>query len=163
MSPKQQWNVLVWNVRGINSDNKLLAIRNAIDTCGCDVLCLQETKRMHFDLAFLKTFCPKRFDKFAYVPSRGASGGLITIWNGSTFDGTVCLSDIFALRVSFTSKISGNVWTLYNIYGPCQGTDRLLFTNWLYDLVIPDSEDWLLVGDYNFIQSSENRNKAGGM
>ena len=69
MPLKKQWNVLVWNVRGINSDDKLLAIRNAIDIGGCDVICLQETKRMHFDLAFLKTFCPKRFDQFAFVPS----------------------------------------------------------------------------------------------
>lgn len=38
----------------------------------------------------------------------------------------------------------------------------MVFTNWLYDLAIPDSEDWLLVGDYNFIRSSDNKNKAGG-
>lgn len=76
---KQQWNVLVWNVRGINSDDKLLAIRNAIDACGCNVICLQETKRTSFDLSYVKTFCPRRFDKFEYVPSRGASGGLITV------------------------------------------------------------------------------------
>jgi hypothetical protein len=62
MPPKQQWKVLVWNIRGINSDDKLLAIRNAIDACGCNVLCLQETKRTSFDLAFVKTFCRRRFD-----------------------------------------------------------------------------------------------------
>ena len=159
MPPKQQWNVLVWNIRGINSNDKLLAIRNAIETCGCDVICLQETKRMHFDLAFLKTFCPKRFDNFAYVPSRGASGGIITIWSGSAFSGSVCYSENHALGVTLTSKVSGNVWSLYNIYGPCQGNDHVLFTDWLYDLDIPDSDDWLLVGDFNFIRSSANRNK----
>ena len=56
MPPKQQWNVLVWNIQGINSDDKLLAIRNAIETCGCDVICLQETKRMHLIWLSLKPF-----------------------------------------------------------------------------------------------------------
>lgn len=35
-----------------------------------------------FDLAFVKTFCPKHFDKFVFAPSMGASGGINTIWSG---------------------------------------------------------------------------------
>ena len=76
------------------------------DSSVFSMLCIQETKREAFDLAFIKTFCPKRFDKFCYVPSRGASGGLITIWIGSAFDGVVCFSDFFALGIIFTSKLS---------------------------------------------------------
>lgn len=128
------------NVRGINSDDKLLAIRNAITISGCDVICLQETKHMHFDLNFIKTFCPRKFDKFAFVPSHGASGGILSVWNSSVFDGVTTFSDIFALGIEFTSKLSGNVWKLFNIYGPCRGEDRNSFTSWLYDLNIQNSE-----------------------
>lgn len=32
----------------------------------------------------------------------------------------------------------------------------------MFDLVIPPTEDWLLLGDFNFIRSPENRNKPGG-
>jgi hypothetical protein len=49
-----------------------------------------------------------------------------------------------------------------NIYGPCQGEARENFVEWLFDLFIPDEEDWLLVGDFNFIRSPSNRNKPGG-
>jgi hypothetical protein len=38
-------------------------------------------------LAYIKKFCPKKFNKFEYVPYVGASGGLIIIWNGSLFNG----------------------------------------------------------------------------
>lgn len=117
---------------------------------------------MYCDQSFIRSFCPCRFDKFAYVPSRGASGGLLTIWNSSAFDGTVVLLDFFALGISFTSKCAGNTWHLYKVYGPCRGDARQLFTDWLYEVDIPDAEDWLLVGDYNFIRSTENRNKPGG-
>lgn len=149
-------------MRGINSDKKLLAIRNAIDLSGCTVIFLQETKRMHFNQTFIHSFCPKRFDKIEYVPSRGASAGIATIWSSAVFDGNVVFSDIFALGISFHSKLSGHSWCLYNIYGPYDGEDRETFTNWLYDLDIPDSDDSALVGDFNFIRSIQNRNKLGG-
>jgi hypothetical protein len=39
--------------------------------------------------SYIRNFCPRRFTNFAYVPSIGASGGIITIWNGAMFSGTV--------------------------------------------------------------------------
>ena len=141
----------MWNIRGINSDSKLLALRNAIDTSGFSLLCIQETKRESFDLAFIKTFCPKRFDKFVFVPSVGASGGLITIWNSSLFVGTPWLTESFALGISFVSTQSNESWKLVNVYGPCTGQKCLDFSSWLFDLHIPDDENWLILGDFNFI------------
>lgn len=116
----------------------------------------------HFDASMLKILCPKRFDSFAFVPASGASGGIITIWCSHVFDGTVFLSERFALGVEFSSKQSAMRWKLVNIYGPCQGDQRTSFTNWLFDLDIPSTEDWLLLGDFNYIRSPENRNKPGG-
>ena len=158
----KSWNVLSWNIRGINSDAKLLAIRNAIDTSGCSVLCIQETKRESFDLAFIKTFCPKRFDKFVFAPSVGASGGIIVIWNSTVFMGTSWFVDSFAIGISFVATQSNDSWKLVNVYGPCSGQRRVDFTNWLFDLNIPGDENWLILGDFNFIRSTNNRNKPGG-
>jgi exonuclease III len=50
--------VLSHNVRGINSTAKWNAIRCSIKEAGCEVVCLQETKREFFDLAFLKKLLP---------------------------------------------------------------------------------------------------------
>ena len=36
------------------------------------------------------------------------------------------------------------------------------FTSWLFDLNIPSNENWLILGDFNFIRSPNNRNKPGG-
>lgn len=73
------------------------------------------------DLAMIKALCPKHFDKFAYVPSIGASGGILTIWNSSVFSGQVIFEEQLALGVNFTSTQSIHAWTLVNIYGPCTG------------------------------------------
>jgi hypothetical protein len=50
--------ILCWNVRGINSVNKWTTIKSKIQETSCDIICLQETKREFFDLAFIKNFCP---------------------------------------------------------------------------------------------------------
>ena len=130
MSGKKQWKVLVWNVRGINSDDKLLAIRNAISISGCDVICLQETERLHFDLNFIKTFVPE--DSINLLSCHLVGPLVVFFQCGIVFDGVTTFSDIFAVGIEFTSKLSGNVWKLFNISGPCRGEDRNSFTSWLY-------------------------------
>ena len=115
-----------------------------------------------FDAAALKSLCPQHFDQFAFIPSIGASGGIVTIWNSSVFTGRVFLSESFALGVELTSTQSNHSWKLINVYGPCQGELREAFTTWLFELDIPSSEDWLILGDFNYIRSPDNRNKPGG-
>ena len=36
------------------------------------------------------------------------------------------------------------------------------FTQWLFDIDIPPTEDWLILGDFNYIRSPDNRNKPEG-
>jgi exonuclease III len=156
------WNVLSWNIRGLNSEKKRLALNNAIISSGCVIVCLQETKLCDVTSAFVKTCCPRQFDQFAFVPSRGASGGILIIWKSSVFSGTVVANDTHALVTTFVSTQSSRSWTLANIYGPCTGEERDIFTNWLYDVSIPTGQDWLFLGDFNYMRAPDNRNKPGG-
>ena len=138
------WNVLCWNVRVLNSEPKQLALFNAITASGCAVVCLRETKKHSFDNNFIKSCCPRHFDKFEFIPARDASGGIATIWNSSIFFATVVASRDFALVTRFQSTQSAQSWTLVNVYGPCQGDEHRDFIQWLLDLNIPHNEDWLL-------------------
>jgi len=70
----RNWNILCWNIRGLNASYKHDAVRNKIDQSGCSIICLQETKIQSFDLPLIRKFAPKCFDKFDYVASHGASG-----------------------------------------------------------------------------------------
>jgi exonuclease III len=162
MNILKKWIVLCWNIRGLNAKSKQLALMNAINLSGCSVVCLQETKKCDFDINFIKSCCPKRFDDFVFIPSDGASGGLILIWDSSIFSGMIMHYEPFAASVHFSSTQSSQSLTLVNIYGPCSGDMRYTFTQWLFNLNIPPDEDWLLLGDFNFIRSLDNRNKPGG-
>jgi exonuclease III len=113
------WKILSWNVRGINSNLKWDSIRNKATECGCDIICLQETKKTSFDLLFLKNICPSSFDNFAFVPSDGASGGMLVAWKGSFFEGTLVFHNEYAMSMEFKSLHNGNFWLLTNIHAPC--------------------------------------------
>jgi hypothetical protein len=64
--------------------------------------------------------------------------------------------------MNMVSVHNGESWNLVSVYGPCQGTLRDQFVQWLYNLDIPHISNWLLLGDFNFFRSFDNRNKPGG-
>ena len=102
------------------------------------------------------------FDQFIESPSRGASGGILTVWRSDVFKGTLVEVKPFGMIISFNSVHNNDQWFLVNVYGPCQGVLRDEFVNWLYNLQVEPEQKWLLLGDFNFIRSMDNRNLPGG-
>ena len=162
MSSVRKWKVLCWNVRGLNSETRQNEVRAKIDESECAIICLQETKCESFDWKLIRKFCPKRFDCFAISPSVGASGGILVLWNSSVFYGQLVETNRFSVSVNFTSVHNNESWTMVSVYGPCAGEERDRFVDWLYNLHIPTMANWLIIGDFNFIRTQENRNKPGG-
>lgn len=132
----RSWNILCWNVRGINAAEKWPSIRKKIEESNCDIFCFQETKKENFDLSFIQNFAPRRFDKFCFAPSQGASGGILVGWNGSLFDGTVSEIQTYAITVNFSSRMDLHIWNLTVVYGPCLEPARSSFVDWLRHLNI---------------------------
>ena len=108
-----------WNVRGINSKERWDDIRDRTEESQCDIICIEETKRDFFDTAYLRKFFHRKFNQFAYVPSIGNSGGIITIWNGNKFQGTIIDQNRFQLTIKIVCYLSGTIIFLTNIYIPC--------------------------------------------
>ena len=102
------WKILSWNVRGINSSLKWNSVRNKVVESGCDILCLQETKKASFDMQSLKNICPASFDNFVCLPSVGASGGMLVAWKGVFFEGTLVFQNEFAMSLEFKSLHNEN-------------------------------------------------------
>jgi exonuclease III len=102
-SPKKTWNILNWNIRGLNSEEKCNAERAKIEESTCSIFCIQESKFQSFDHSTMRKFAPKRFNKHAFSPSEGASGGIVVGWNGSQFLGQVLYCSKFAITIQFSS------------------------------------------------------------
>jgi exonuclease III len=155
------WNILCWNIRGINSEKKWNAIRDRLSEHVCGVICLQETKRSHFDLSFIHKFCPPIFDRFDYLPAVGAFGGSIIIWKSTSLSGTRVFHNDYATSVQFTSLHNNANWLLTNVYAPCTPTGKRNFIFWFKNIAMPGHVDWLIVGDFNLYRSPEDRNRPG--
>lgn len=155
----RDWNILCWNVRGINDDSKWKSIRNKIEESACNIFVCKKLREF-FGLHYVRNFAPKRFDKFDFYPSKGASGGIIVIWMSSVFAAVTMEKHSFAIRVQFTSLMNIGSWTL--VYGPSHGPSRVDFVNWLTDLDIGIDDCWIILGDFNFYRHDENRNKPSG-
>jgi hypothetical protein len=158
----RSWRVLCWNIRGINSTAKWNAIKSKVVESGCDIICLQETKREIFDTRYIKNLCTSSFDSYEYVSSIGASSGIITLWKSSRFSGQLIFNNRFALSIEMKSNISGASWILTNVYAPCSTDGREEFLAWMNSIDMPDDTDWLLVGDFDLIRRLSDRNKSGG-
>jgi exonuclease III len=153
---------LCWNIRGLNDKDKWDPIRNKIEESCDNIFCLQETKREAIDLLFIRNFAPKRFDKFEFCPSVGASGGILVCWASNHFSVSTIEKHPIAINLKMLSTHSQISWNLVVVYGPCRQLARDQFVNWLLNLQIEDDELWILMGDFNFYRYAENRNKAGG-
>jgi exonuclease III len=103
---------LSWNIRGVNRADKWPLIRNKIEESNASIICLQETKRGDFDLNFICKFAPRRFNQFAFIPSDGASGGLLVLWVSNMFSGVVLLQESFGIVIELTSILSTETFTL---------------------------------------------------
>jgi exonuclease III len=159
---KQSWNILNWNIHGLNSDDKRNVIRAKLDESACSIYCLQEPKSQFFDHSTIRKMAPKKFNKFEYVPSDVASGGIIMGWCNTMFIGEVLYKSKFAITVKFTAMHNAEIWALTTVYGPCSGQDRQEFINWLNRLNVDEYCKWMFVGDFNFYMSLEDRNREGG-
>jgi hypothetical protein len=67
-----------------------------------NIICLEETKKEFFDQSYLRNLCNRKFNQFAYIPPIGSYGGIITIWNGSSFDGSISSQNEYQITIEFT-------------------------------------------------------------
>ena len=125
----RNWKVLTWNVRGINSSWKWDLVKNKVICVQCDIICFQETKKDSFDSSFLRKIYPPPFDSFDFLPSVGASGGILIAWKSSLFSSNKLSSSSFALTIDFCSKHDNSKWVLTYVYGPYTKEGKGLFLN----------------------------------
>ena len=99
---------------------------------------------------------------FEFLPSLGASGGVITIWKSRFFTGFLTFRNEFGISMDFKSLNNDASWILTNVYGPCTPEGKRIFVHWLKNIQMPEDWDWLIVEDFIFYRSPDNRNKHGG-
>lgn len=100
--------IFPWNVRGLGSKDKKLAVKDLVSNCKADVILLQETKLGRMDRFVLRDLCHFDCPDRVCLPSKGASGGIWVIWDTG--------------RVSVANSCVGSF--LVSIKGALRGSDQ---------------------------------------
>jgi endonuclease/exonuclease/phosphatase family metal-dependent hydrolase len=72
--------LLIWNVRGLNASVRQDSIKELVDSSQVDVVCLQETKMQNISRRNILSMLGADFPEYVYLPSVGASGGILIAW-----------------------------------------------------------------------------------
>jgi exonuclease III len=118
--------VLSWNCRGLGSKSKEDAMKDLVRSSQPDLLLIQETKME--ENSFLQSSLKfwKKGGGVA-VSSRGASGGIDTLWDASKFDLVSTKSCTHWILTQLLHKASGTQVCLFNIYVPVLFSEKKNF------------------------------------
>ncbi|KAK4283882.1 hypothetical protein QN277_000786 [Acacia crassicarpa] len=121
------------------------------------MIVLSETKCAN--AARFRCFQSMGFDRQAFMPSVGRSGGMVAVWRSNMIDVAVCNLD----RQFIHFKCSCRGWPLFfltSIYSIPICAQKLLLWNALEDFASSLSIPWVVFGDFNDIVSASE--KSGG-
>lgn len=77
--------ILSWNIRGLTAQVKRSATRKMILSHDPNFVFIQETKMEDISLKIIRTIWKSDDVDWLCCPSVGNSGGLLSMWNNSTF------------------------------------------------------------------------------
>ena len=103
------------------------AVRAIVNSYKIDVVCLQETKKPVIPRQIVLSMLGSDFDNnYIFLPSVGASGGILIAWRGCL--GTVSAKrvDTFSASVQFIFDNRGS-WWLTCVYGPQDDQTKVQF------------------------------------
>lgn len=84
MKPK----ILTWNVQGLGAPVKRTAVNYIITSSRANIIRLQETKKEEFTEVEILEICGSRCFSWNFLPSIGASGEILCLWEAQDFDVT---------------------------------------------------------------------------
>ncbi|CAN6343421.1 unnamed protein product [Urochloa humidicola] len=148
-NPTRPLSILSWNVRGLGDRLKCNNVRLAIHTHPT-LVCFQETKLTSIDNFKAATFLPQPLaSSFTYLPSLGASGGVLTAWDLAVLSLTSSTLHQYSLTTTFQATAFDLAFTVTNCYAPCLPAEKPSFLQELSTVSSLVCGAWVLLGDFN--------------
>jgi hypothetical protein len=110
--------ILSWNVRGLNDRDKQLRISNLIRIWRANIVCFQETKMQSISSCFVQSLWGCPYVDWCLVDSRGASGGILLMWDSRVVSRIDSCLGKFVVACNFRNVDDGLVWAFAGVYGP---------------------------------------------
>ncbi|XP_077242503.1 uncharacterized protein LOC143883018 [Tasmannia lanceolata] len=136
-----------------------IQLKELIRSSKPDLICIQETKLEDISREIIRSCGVKADWDFSFVPSLGASGGILVAWD------EVCWQSIevwkgkgsFSISVALRRLEDESLWLFTGVYGPVQRADKEVFWSGLGRIRGLCSYPWCIGGDFNEIKSIGER------
>ncbi|KAK8644374.1 hypothetical protein V6N13_123683 [Hibiscus sabdariffa] len=154
--------VLSWNVRGLGSSVKRMAIRKVLQQQSVEMVFLMETKLEQISDELVKGIWWTDSFSFIASPSTGLSGGILVIWELGRFD--ICESRIDRNFILLSGDWRIESWKcdMVVIYAPCEVNAQLDLWRCLGEMVSAITAPVCCGGDFNVVLSLEERRNCVG-
>ncbi|KAK8644373.1 hypothetical protein V6N13_123682 [Hibiscus sabdariffa] len=154
--------VLSWNVRGLGSSVKRMAIRKVLQKHSVELVFLLETKLEQISDELVKGIWWTDSFSFIASPSTGLSGGILVIWELGRFD--ICESRIDRNFILMSGDWRIESWKcdMVVIYAPCEVNAQLDLWRRLGEMVSALTAPVCCGGDFNVVLSLEERRNCVG-
>ncbi|KAJ9543812.1 hypothetical protein OSB04_023519 [Centaurea solstitialis] len=94
---------------------------------------------------------------YDFVEATGNSGGLLSIWNKSIFQGQFVIKDRFFLAVVGKWENKDGLVGFVNVYGPNEQSERAELWSKLDQLCLKEEVSWCFFGDFNEVRNIQER------
>jgi exonuclease III len=143
MKPK----VLSRNVRRLSERDKRLMLSSLLRDWKADIVCLQDTKLEFVSRVVVRSLWGCQHVDWCYLGLRGASGGILLMWDRRVVKKIEDCVGIFSVACSFRSVNVNFEWTFAGVYGPNDDSDRKVLWDELVGLLSWWELLWCIGGD----------------
>ncbi|XP_072150422.1 uncharacterized protein [Setaria viridis] len=134
-------------------------LRSVVADANASIVCIQETKLSAISPFLVSETLGARFASFAYLPSVGASGGILVACRGPEVCCTVMNSGRYSVTVAIV-EANSEQWVLTTVYGPQPDIDKVEFLNELRSIHNTLTGPWIVVGDFNLLLHASDKNNV---
>jgi hypothetical protein len=127
MSLRHLKQLFIGSSRGLNDSDKCTDVKMNLSAQPLHIVCLQESKLVAVPPAKATTFLPSGFSSYSIVPSVGAAGGVITVWDPCAVVHVADRPLEFSLSSQFELAADGTKLSVTNVYAPCDRARRDAF------------------------------------
>lgn len=155
-------NMISWNVRELGGKVKKNEVRSWISQEKPDLISLQETKMESINLRLCQRLWGNNDVEWAFKPSEGRSGGLLSVWNRKIFSMTDSSVGDGFLVVRGIWGPDNLPCGIINIYSSCILEEKKLLWEEIGEILSRELDRrWCLMGYFNAVRTIEERRGSG--
>ena len=106
-------NILSWNMRGLNSLDKRMMVRNLLCQWRTDIICLQETKLELISIRVISSLWGCPYVDWCFMAANGAVGGILLMWDKRVVTRLDMEVGECVVACTFKNVMDGFEWAFY--------------------------------------------------